>query len=294
MRRCGGCLGCLGQPVAAALCPGCLTVRCCCPRSPATAVEQPCLSGCLARWPPPNCLRPPRCSYPLRLAFFWTMQGLWAWACLLPVTASHALRCVHTMPDPFALVPRAWLSGPAAPCLQSTLPPAGRALGCPLHRPIRSMGCAAPACSRELPAAARRLSFGPSLVAGLALFGGGLLLESVADWQKFKWKSDPGERLTPAAGTWEAGMIWLAAGCQQQGASGTLQLGAQALAVYAAARMVRVRVASSPAAAAADYSWLPALATRPALPSLLSPQPTLDASWALWACTPGADTPTTL
>ncbi|KAL4425018.1 hypothetical protein ABPG77_001796 [Micractinium sp. CCAP 211/92] len=75
-------------------------------------------------------------NYPLRLAFFWTMQGLWAWACLLPVTASHAL-------------------------------------------------------SRELPAAARRLSFGPSLVAGLALFGGGLLLESVADWQKFKWKSDP-------------------------------------------------------------------------------------------------------
>lgn len=75
-------------------------------------------------------------NYPLRLAFFWTMQGMWAWVCLLPITAAHAL-------------------------------------------------------SREAPAAARRLAPGPALLAGLALFGGGLLLESVADWQKFVWKSDP-------------------------------------------------------------------------------------------------------
>ena len=47
--------------------------------------------------------------------------------------------------------------------------------------------------SRDLPASARRLSLkSPSLLVGAALFGGGLLLESVADWQKFKWKSDPG------------------------------------------------------------------------------------------------------
>jgi hypothetical protein len=30
-----------------------------------------------------------------------------------------------------------------------------------------------------------------SLAAGLLLFGGGFLLESVADWQKFVWKSNP-------------------------------------------------------------------------------------------------------
>jgi hypothetical protein len=36
-------------------------------------------------------------------------------------------------------------------------------------------------------------SLGPSLAAGLLLFGGRLLMESVADWQKFTWKSDPGE-----------------------------------------------------------------------------------------------------
>ncbi|PSC67318.1 hypothetical protein C2E20_8998 [Micractinium conductrix] len=76
-------------------------------------------------------------NYPLRLLFFWTMQGLLAWACMLPVTAAHAV-------------------------------------------------------SRDLPASARRLSLkSPSLLVGAALFGGGLLLESVADWQKFKWKSDP-------------------------------------------------------------------------------------------------------
>lgn len=51
------------------------------------------LTGCL---PPFLLASPPRarpCSYPLRLLFFWTMQGLWAWACMLPVTAAHALRC---------------------------------------------------------------------------------------------------------------------------------------------------------------------------------------------------------
>ncbi|EFN53044.1 hypothetical protein CHLNCDRAFT_137283 [Chlorella variabilis] len=74
-------------------------------------------------------------NYPLRLLFFWTMQGLWAWACMLPVTAAHAL-------------------------------------------------------SRSAPAA-HRLAFSPSLAAGLLLFGGGLLVESVADWQKFSFKSDP-------------------------------------------------------------------------------------------------------
>ena len=44
-----------------------------------------------------------------------------------------------------------------------------------------------------MPASAQALRPGPSLVGGLLLFGGGLLLESVADWQKFVFKSDPGE-----------------------------------------------------------------------------------------------------
>lgn len=74
-------------------------------------------------------------NYPLRLAFFWTMQGLWSFIGLLPVTAAHAL----ARSDP----------------------------------------------------ATRRLAWGPALIAGLLLFGGGLALETLADWQKFKWKSDP-------------------------------------------------------------------------------------------------------
>eukprot|EP00887_Chlorella_sp_A99_P007495 scaffold2.g7495.t1 len=77
-------------------------------------------------------------GYPLRLAFFWTMQGLWAWVCLLPVTAAHALS----------------RSSPAAGALRAS----------------------------------------PSLVLGLLLFGGGLLLETVADAQKFAFKSDPANR----------------------------------------------------------------------------------------------------
>lgn len=90
--------------------------------------------------PSPPAHTPPLSSYPLRLAFFWTMQGLWAWVCLLPVTAAHAVARI----------------GP------------------------RDAGVG--------------LRLGPSLTLGLLLFGGGLLLESVADWQKFVWKSDPGER----------------------------------------------------------------------------------------------------
>jgi steroid 5-alpha reductase family enzyme len=79
----------------------------------------------------PACTNAPCFRFPLKLAFFWTLQGLWAWICLLPVTASHAL-------------------GP------------------------------------------RRLS--TATLGGLALFAGGLLLESTADYQKFVWKSDPANR----------------------------------------------------------------------------------------------------
>jgi hypothetical protein len=52
-----------------------------------------------------------------------------------------------------------------------------------------------------------------SLAAGLLLFGGGFLLESVADWQKFVWKSNPGEaegrpcqreRRRPSVGAWSS------------------------------------------------------------------------------------------
>ncbi|KAL4855947.1 hypothetical protein ACK3TF_003705 [Chlorella vulgaris] len=78
-------------------------------------------------------------NYPLKLLFFWTMQGLWAWACMLPVTAAHAL-------------------------------------------------------SAASPAVVPRLGGSASLAAGLLLFGGGLLLESVADWQKFQWKNDPANK----------------------------------------------------------------------------------------------------
>ena len=72
------------------------------------------------------------CRFPLKLAGFWTVQGLWAWVVLLPVTASHALAPAA------AITPLAWV-------------------------------CAA------------------GFVAGLGL-------EAVADYQKFKFKSEPGNK----------------------------------------------------------------------------------------------------
>lgn len=32
-----------------------------------------------------------QCRYPLKLAGFWTAQGLWAWVCLLPITVGQAI-----------------------------------------------------------------------------------------------------------------------------------------------------------------------------------------------------------
>ena len=71
-------------------------------------------------------------KYPLRLGGFWTLQGLWAWMCLLPVTAVQAVS--------------------------------------PLSAPL------------------------PYMIIGGALFVSGLLLETVADTQKFNFKLDPSNR----------------------------------------------------------------------------------------------------
>ena len=119
------------------------------------------------------------------------MQGLWAWACLLPVTAAHALRCA---------TPGGWH------CSQAAGSPAWMPAHSRTHSTHRAADsyCPAPpfflspSCSRSAPAA-QRLALGPSLAAGLLLFGGGLLVESVADWQKFTWKSDPGEPAVKAS-----------------------------------------------------------------------------------------------
>lgn len=43
---------------------------------------------------PEPCMPTPRQlrrRFPLKLAFFWTIQGMWAWVVLLPVTVSQAL-----------------------------------------------------------------------------------------------------------------------------------------------------------------------------------------------------------
>lgn len=98
------------------------------------------------------------------------MQGLWSWIGLLPITAAHALRCALC----------GWGPGRLA---------GGRCR--PTDRRVTPCPPAAPR-SRSSPAAFKGLGGGPWLAAGAALFAGGLLLESVADWQKFVWKSDPG------------------------------------------------------------------------------------------------------
>jgi hypothetical protein len=63
-----------------------------------------------------------------------------------------------------------------------------------------------------------RLGGSASLAAGLLLFGGGLLLESVADWQKFQWKNDPGEVQAREGCNGTGGWDWVAE--QQQHAQG--------------------------------------------------------------------------
>jgi steroid 5-alpha reductase family enzyme len=70
--------------------------------------------------------------YPLKLAGFWTAQGLWGWICLLPVSVAQAL-------------------GP------------GAALG-----PVGWLAAAA--------------------------FAGGFATETLADYQKFVFKSDPANK----------------------------------------------------------------------------------------------------
>lgn len=79
----------------------------------------------------------------------------------------------------------AWRA-PLAPIYSTPHPPQS-----PLSIPLIP---AAHALARSDPVT-RRLAWGPSLVAGLLLFGGGLAFETIADWQKFKWKSDPGARV---------------------------------------------------------------------------------------------------
>ena len=71
-------------------------------------------------------------AYPLKLAGFWTIQTLWSWVCLLPVTAAHGLA-------------------------QS---------------------------GRALPIAGLQL-------AGLGVFALGFVVEAVADFQKYSFRSDP-------------------------------------------------------------------------------------------------------
>ena len=51
------------------------------------------------------------CSFPLRLAGFWTVQGMWAWVVCLPVTVAHATMGGHAM-GPIAWVgASAWALG---------------------------------------------------------------------------------------------------------------------------------------------------------------------------------------
>ena len=47
-------------------------------------------------------------AFPLKLAGFWLAQGAWAWVCLLPVTACHALAATTPMG------PAAWAAAAAA------------------------------------------------------------------------------------------------------------------------------------------------------------------------------------